>query len=130
MTEQPGQPRGPRTGVYPGNFDPIHIIRPATLFDVAEEEHVVAVARLIGAAEPNEPEPNGSGPDEPGGGDPNEPGQDGPGGHAFSGGAPNEPELKRFGSNEPGGSDPNEPESSDASGLEPRGRASGGLDHD
>jgi hypothetical protein len=90
MAEQPGQPRGPRTGVYPGAFDPIHMIRRATLFDVAEDEHEVAVARLIGAAEPNEPE------------------QDGPGGHAFSGSGPNEP----------GGDDPNEPESSGGNGRE------------
>jgi hypothetical protein len=93
MTEQPGQPRGPRTGVYPGTFDPIHnghldIIRRAPLFDVAEDEHVVAVARLIGAAEPDEPEPNGPGPNEPGGGD-----------------DPNDPEPNGFGSNEPGGGD-------------------------
>jgi DNA gyrase subunit A len=45
-----------------------------TLFDVAEDEHVVAVARLVGAAEPNQPEPNGPGPNEPqGGAGPNEP---------------------------------------------------------
>ena len=51
--------------------------------DVAEDEHVVAAARLVGAAEPNEPEPSGPGPtvsersgrepNHPGGGDPNEP---------------------------------------------------------
>jgi hypothetical protein len=86
MAEQSGQPRGPRTGVCPGTFDPIHnghldIIRRATLFDVVEDAHA-AVARLVGAAAPNEPEPNGRGPIEPGpnsfgskpgGGDPNEP---------------------------------------------------------
>jgi DNA gyrase subunit A len=74
---------------------PVHDIRIAgrntqgvTLFDVAEDEHVVAVARLVGAAEanggaePDEPEPDDrAGPNEPGGngaepdepGDPNEP---------------------------------------------------------
>ena len=68
---------------------PVHDIRIAgrntqgvTLFDVAEDEHVVSVARLVGAAEanggaepdepepgdragPDEPERNGPGPDEP-----------------------------------------------------------------
>jgi hypothetical protein len=102
MTEQPGRPRGLRTSAYPGTFDPIHIIRRVTLFDIGEDEHGGAVARLVGAAEPNEPE------------------QDGPGGHAFSGSGPNEP----------GGGDPNEPESSDGSGLAPCGRASGEPDHD
>ena len=61
MAEQPSrQPRGPRTGTYPGIIDPIHdghldIIRRATLFDFAEDEHGVPVARLVGVAEPNEP---------------------------------------------------------------------------
>ena len=69
MAEHTDQRRRPRTGVYPGTFEPIHnghldIIRRATLFDVAEDERVVAVVRLVGAAEPNEPG---------GGGDPNEP---------------------------------------------------------
>jgi cytidyltransferase-like protein len=108
------EPSGSRTGVYPGTFDPIHnghldIIRRATLFDVAEDEHVVAVARLVGAAEPNDPEPNGSPPDEPGG-------------------DPNRPEPNSFGSNDPGGGDPNQPESRDGR-LEPLGPASGAPDH-
>jgi hypothetical protein len=72
------EPRGLRTGVGPGAFDPIHngpldLIRRATLFDVADSEHA-AVARLVGAAEPNGPEPNDTGPNEPGGcGDTNDP---------------------------------------------------------
>jgi hypothetical protein len=99
MAERSGQPRGPRTGVYPGTFDPIHnshldIIRRATLFHVVEDGHG-AVARLVGAAEPNEPEPDGRGPNEPG---------------------PNS-----FGSNEP--------ESDDGSGLDPLGPASESPDH-
>ena len=65
MTEQPGHPRGPRTGAYPGTFDPIRnghldIIRRVTLFDVAEDEHGVGVARLVAAVEPNEPEHEGA----------------------------------------------------------------------
>ena len=43
----------------------------ATMSDVAEDEHVVAVVRLVGVAQPNEPEPYRL--NEPGGGDPNEP---------------------------------------------------------
>jgi hypothetical protein len=143
MAEHTEQRRRPRTGVYPGTFDPIHnrhldIIRRATLSDVAEDEHVVAVVCLVGAAEPNEPEPSGPGPDEsggggdpnepepfrlnePGGGDPNEPEPNGRG--------PNEPELNRRGPNEPepyrlnepGGGDPNEPESYDGIGPTPDG---------
>jgi hypothetical protein len=116
MTEQRGQSRGPRTGVHPGTFDPVHnghldIIRRATRFDVTEREVVAAVAHLVGAAEPNEPEPNGLGP------------------NGLSGDDPNEPEPNRFGSGERGGDDPNEPETSHRSGLEPLGPASGEPDH-
>jgi DNA gyrase subunit A len=124
-----------------------------TLFDVAEDEHVVAVARLVGAAEanggsdPNEPD-GGTDPDEPepnepdGGGNPDEPEPDGPaptaasgrsepdatepngvGPNELSGGKPNEPEPNGFGSDEPGGCDPNEPETPHRSGLEPLGPA-------
>jgi DNA gyrase subunit A len=60
---------------------PVHDIRIAgrntqgvTLFDVAEDEHVVAVARLAGAAETD-----GSEPDEPGPGEPDAPGTEGDG---------------------------------------------------
>ena len=37
-----------------------------TLFDVADDEHVVAVARLAGAAEPADAEPEPDEPEEPG----------------------------------------------------------------
>src|SRR5690606_7034635 len=87
-----------------------------TLFDVAEGEHVVAVARLAGAAEANGA--NGSAP--------NEPDDDGPGGAG-----PNEPEnstATRLAPNEPepGGSgtdsiEPNEPENGDGVGAAPDG---------
>jgi DNA gyrase subunit A len=96
---------------------PVHDIRIAgrntqgvTLFDVAEDEHVVAVARLVGAAEagengingePDEPEPDANGPDEPRGLEPDE----------------------------PDGLDPNEPESGDGIGAGPAGAAPGGTDH-
>jgi hypothetical protein len=116
MTEQSGQPRGPRTGVYPGTFDPIHMIRRTTLFDVAEDEHVVAVARPIGAAEPNEPE------------------QDGPGGHAFSGSGPNEP-AAAVQTTVPedmhsAAAVQTNPRAVTAAALSARGRASGELGHD
>jgi DNA gyrase subunit A len=75
-----------------------------TLFDVAEDEHVVAVARLVGAAEANGSEPNGP-----------EGGGSGPGGVE-----PDEPEGRGSGL---GGVEPNEPENGD--GSRP---ASGGLD--
>jgi DNA gyrase subunit A len=65
-----------------------------TLFDVADDEHVVAVARLAGAAEANGSEPN-----EP------ENGASGPGGLG-----PNEPES---GGSGPAGIEPNEPEGGD-----------------
>ena len=81
-----------------------------TLFDVAEDEHVVAVARLVGAAEAN------------GGAEPNEPE---PGDRA----GPDEPERNGPGPNEPESTDPNEPESSGGSGLEPFDPASGEPDH-
>jgi DNA gyrase subunit A len=71
-----------------------------TLFDVAEDEHVVAVARLAGAAEANGSEPN-----EPEGGAP------GPGGAG-----PNEPERDDSGS---AVIEPNEPENGD--GAQPGG---------
>jgi DNA gyrase subunit A len=108
-----------------------------TLFDVAEDEHVVAVARLVGAAEangggdPNEPEPNGpappaaSGRNEPDEHEPTSSGSDEPGG-----GNPNEPEPNSFGSDEPvDGGDPNEPETSHRSELEPLGPAAESPDH-
>jgi hypothetical protein len=144
MAERSGQPRGPRTGAYPGTFDPIHnshldIIRRATLFHVVEDGHG-AVARLVGAAEPNEPEPDGRGPNEPepnsfgsnepGGGDPNAPELDGRGPNE-PGGDRNRPEPDRFGPNEPGPNSfgSNEPESDDGSGLDPLGPASESPDH-
>jgi hypothetical protein len=117
MAEQSGQPRGPRTGVCPGTFDPIHnghldIIRRATLFDGVEDAHA-AVARLVGAAAPNEPELEGRGPNEPGGNS-----------------DPNQREPDSFGSNEPGGSgEPNEPERSAGSRLGAGGAAPGGPGH-
>jgi DNA gyrase subunit A len=87
-----------------------------TLFHVAEDEHVVAVARLVGAAEangdaePNEPEPDGgAGPDQPerGGPGPNEP----------ESADPNESERDPAGTGwRAGGVDPNEPESADGTG--------------
>ena len=107
VAEHTDQRRRPRTGVYPGTFDPIHnghldIIRRATPFDVAEDERVVTVVRLVGAAEPNEPELNG------------------PALNALGdGGDPNEPEPFRL--NEPGGGDPNEPESHVGIGPPPDG---------
>jgi DNA gyrase subunit A len=87
---------------------PVHDIRIAgrntqgvTLFDVAEDEHVVAVARLAGAAEAN-----GAGPNEPEGGGP------GPRGGSDGGSSPNEPEQR-------GSRDlaPNEPEHGGAGAL-------------
>jgi hypothetical protein len=72
------EPRGLRTGVCRGTFDPIHnrpldIIRRATLFDVVEDAHA-AVARLVGDSDPNQREPDSFGSNEPGGsGEPNEP---------------------------------------------------------
>jgi hypothetical protein len=113
---------------------PVHDIRIAgrntqgvTLFDVAEDEHAVAVARLVGAAEPNDPEPNGPGPNEPdGGADPNEPEPHGFGPNEPSGGGdPNEPEPRGAGTYEArGGGDPNEP--GDSVGTGP---AADGADH-
>jgi DNA gyrase subunit A len=116
---------------------PVHDIRIAgrntqgvTLFDVADDEHVVAVARLAGAAEPgddginggaedpnepgpNEPEPDGTGPNQPGfAAEPNEPEPDGPG--------PNQPGFA---------AGPNEPESGDHGGRAPAGAAPRGTDH-
>jgi hypothetical protein len=134
------EPRGPCTGVHPGTFDPIHshldIIRRGTLFDVAE--NVVAVAPLVGAAEPNEPDgggdPDEAGPDGPartvpsGHRDPNEPGRD-PTQPEPKVRRLNQPELSGRGRNELGGGDPNEPESRGGSGLELRGSASGEPDH-
>jgi hypothetical protein len=113
------EPRGSCAGVHPGTFDPIHshldIIRRATLFDVAED--VAAVAHLVAAAEPNEPD---------GGGDPDEAEPDGPAPTAASGRSePDEPEPNSFESEEPGGGDPNEPEVSDGSGPGPAGRPQG-----
>jgi hypothetical protein len=146
MAEQSGRPRGLRTGVCRGPFGLIHnghldIIRRATLFHVVEDGHA-AVARLVAAAEPNEPELNGCGPNEPGpnsfgsnepGGssDPNEPERDGPGPNETGGDpnqpepngrGPNEPGPNSFGSNEPGGSsDPNEPGPNARGSSEPGG---------
>jgi hypothetical protein len=103
MVPTMAEPRGSSTGVYPRTF--ASIVHRATLFDVAENERVVAVVRLVGTAEPNEP----------GAGDPNEP-------EPFrlnepGGGDPNHPEPNRFGPNEPGGGgDPNEPENYDGIG--------------
>jgi hypothetical protein len=97
--------------------------------DVAEDEHVVAAARLVGAAEPNEPEPSRL--NEPGGGDPNRPEPNGRGPNEpepfrlnVPGGNPSRPEPNRFGSNEPGAGEPNEPESCDD-----RGQTPDGADH-
>jgi DNA gyrase subunit A len=96
-----------------------------TLFDVAEDEHVVAVARLVGAAEanggaePNEPEPGDrAGPDEPE--------RNGPGPNEPERADPNEPERDRAGTGwRAGGLDPNEPESGDGTGP-----ATDDSDHD
>jgi hypothetical protein len=114
------EPSLSRTGVYPIHNGHLHISRRALLFDLAQDRHV-AVARLVGAAEPNEPEPHGFGPDEPSGGNPNEPEPNGPGTNQPGGGEPNEPERHGFGSDPPGAGDPNEPESYDGIGQTPDG---------
>ncbi|HEX6143978.1 MAG TPA: DNA gyrase C-terminal beta-propeller domain-containing protein, partial [Geminicoccaceae bacterium] len=78
-----------------------------TLFDVAADEHVVAVARLAGAAEANGGEANDAEPNEPDGG-----------GSGPDGADPNEPERGGSGS---GGVGPNEPENGNGAGPAPDG---------